>query len=63
MDAEEIGKILLLEKLGKGERGFEVQGGVTSCLGFMGVSKMGNVMLDRDLGVVTTAMGALGGMV
>lgn len=54
---------MLLEKLGKGERGFEVQGGVTSCLGFMGVSKMGNVMLDRDLGVVTTAMGALGGMV
>lgn len=37
---------MLLEKLGKGERGFEVQGGVTSCLGFMGVSKMGNVMLE-----------------
>lgn len=66
LDAKAIGKILLLQELGKAERDFEVHGGVTSSLGFMGLCKTRDFedkFTIQDIGVLITAMSALGGMV
>lgn len=62
-DATAIGKILLLQDAGEEERDFEVHGGVTSSLWFVGVLKTRDdedSFTIQDIGVLITAMSALG---